>query len=163
MRKDSLIKYAMFLMIAVICVMGSYATSSVIDSKNINVQFEFNQASSAYLIGFADSSEKPEEHIINETVLKVDPDDGYAYDDDSVFVFWKITSVVPFEISLSSAGDDITVSWENMADDIILTTSSTYSKSDYRKLEIKTVKDITELPIAKHSWGLTIWILPAKY
>lgn len=159
MRKDSLIKYAMFLMIAVICVMGSYATSSVIDSKNINVQFEFNQASSAYLIGFADSSEKPEEHIINETVLKVDPDDGYAYDDDSVFVFWKITSVVPFEISLFSDGDDITVSWEeNMTDDIILATSSSYSKSDYRKIDIKTVKNITELPIEKYSWGLTLGI-----
>lgn len=158
MRKDIVMKCIMFFMMAAVCTISSYATSTVIDSENVNVQFEFNQASSAYLIGFSDSSVKPEEHVIDETFLKVNPDDGYAYDNDKVFVFWKITSVVPFEISLSSAGDDITVSWENMADDIILTTSSTYSKSDYRKLEIKTVKDITELPIAKHSWGLTLGI-----
>ncbi len=159
MRKDIVMKYAMFLMIAVACVMSSYATSTVIDSMNINVQFEFSQDSSAYLIGFADSSVKPKEHIIDKTVLKVNPEDGYAYDDDSVFVFWEITSVVPFEISLLSDDDDIVVSWEdNMADDIILTATSSYSKSDYRKLNIKTIKNITELPIAEYNWTLTLGI-----
>ena len=151
--------FIVFLVSVTVCVTGSFAApSAVIEEDNVNVKFEFSDKNSAYLIGFTDDPDNPKENVINETFLKVNHDDGYAYDDEKLYVFWEITSVIPFELSLVSDKDDITLSWTNKEDDVILETSSSYSKRDCQKIDIKTVKNITELPIAKYDWTLTLGI-----
>lgn len=150
--------FIVFLVSVTVCVTDSFAApSAVIDSDTVYVNFEFSGKNSAYLIGFTDNPDAPKENVISEAFLKVNHDDGYAYDDGKLYVFWEITSSEPFEVSLVPDKDDISLSWENKEDDVILETSS-YSKRDYRKINIKTVKNITELPITKYDWTLTLGI-----
>ncbi len=73
----------------------------IIDSKEIVVKLVLDSSANSYEIGFCDGEGRP----IEETRLKINPDSGSITDDGNTYIYWNITSVSPFDVSLGFAPD----------------------------------------------------------
>lgn len=154
------------LIVVFIAVSGlSFLYASTIQENPVKVSFGFAEGKGSYEIGFSDSADNPSANQIEAIPLGLDSD-GFGVPLNDVYVYWAITSTIPFRLSLSEAESGtlpLTVSWDDKeSNDIIFESrAGVYSNTDAVKLSIKTVNNISELSIKDYSTTLVLSIMPA--
>ena len=139
--------------------------AATIAERSAVISFGFTEENSSYEIGFSSSEDNPSASQIDSIPLGI-REDGYAGPAGDVFVYWTVSSAVPFRVSLSEAGNGnlpLSVTWEGKGEDdtVFDSGSGTYSGSDAVRLSIMSEKKAGEMRIDDYSASLVLSIAPS--
>lgn len=141
------------------------ASSEPLDSDIATVEFNFDESSYSYEIGFTKSESTPEESKIATYTLSLG-DDGRGHDNDDLFFYWEITGknfVVELTGSDLKSGDDslsLDISWtgkEENSNVILASDDSVYSGKGAIELDLSTAP-VTEAAIGTYDTTLKLTI-----